>query len=107
MTSYHDPPGGNAVPRLFFFHHAGGGSSLYQHWERALTPLVSVWPVLLPGRERRMREARFESLDSLVPDLDRHLAPYLTVPHVFFGHSLGALVAYRLDCHRRAGCATA
>lgn len=86
---------------MFCFHHAGGGSSLYQNWERALTPGASVWPILLPGRERRMREPRFVSIDELVADLDQQLGPYLGMPHVFFGHSMGALVAYRLACYRR------
>jgi surfactin synthase thioesterase subunit len=102
VTPYLDQPGGDAVPRLFCFHHAGGGSSLYQHWQRALSPTVSVWPVLLPGRERRMRDERFVSLAALVNDLDTHLGPYLSAPHVFFGHSLGALIAYRLACRRWA-----
>jgi surfactin synthase thioesterase subunit len=102
VTAYLDPPPGHALPRLFCFHHAGGGSSLYRDWHRALSPHVSVWPVLLPGRERRIREPRFASLDALVVDLDYHLSPYLTEPHLFFGHSMGALVAYRLACYRRA-----
>ena len=101
MSSYLDPSESSAPP-LFCFHHAGGGSSLYQNWERSLNPRVSVWPVLLPGRERRMREERFVSLDELVADLDRELGPYLSAPHIFFGHSMGALIAYRLACHRRA-----
>lgn len=49
-----------------------------------------------------MREPRFVSLDALIVDLDYHLSPYLTEPHLFFGHSMGALVAYRLACYRRA-----
>ena len=102
MTAYFDPPSESSAPPIFCFHHAGGGSSLYQNWERALAPVVSVWPVLLPGREKRMREPRFVSLDELVVDLDRELGPYLNAPHVFFGHSMGALVAYRLACHRQA-----
>ena len=102
MTAYLDPPGGNQLPRLFCFHHAGGGASLFRNWQRALSPHASVWPVLLPGREHRMREPRFVSLDPLIEDLDRELGPYLTVPHLFFGHSMGALLAYRLACYRVA-----
>ncbi len=100
MTAYLEPSESSAPP-LFCFHHAGGGSSLYQSWQRALNPRVSVWPVLLPGRERRMREERFVSLDELVADLDRELGVYLSAPHIFFGHSMGALIAYRLARYRR------
>ena len=102
MTAYLDPPGGDRLPRLFCFHHAGGGASLFRQWQRALGPYVSVWPVLLPGREHRMREPRFASLDALIADVDLHVGPYLDAPHLFFGHSMGALIAYRLACHRRS-----
>ena len=88
--------------RLFCFPHAGGGSSTYRHWHRALSPHVSVWPVQLPGRESRAGEAGFTDVESLVTALDSELAEHLTEPHVFFGLSMGALVAYRLACRRRA-----
>jgi surfactin synthase thioesterase subunit len=87
---------------MFCFHHAGGGASLYRGWQRAVGPHVAVCPVLLPGREGRAAEPRFTELDALVADLDAQLGDLLAEPHVFFGHSMGALVAYRLACHRRA-----
>jgi surfactin synthase thioesterase subunit len=90
-----------AALRMFCFHHAGGGSALYRGWQRAVGPHVSVCPVLLPGRERRAGEPRFTELDALVADLDSRIGDVLAEPHVFFGHSMGALVAYRLACHRR------
>jgi surfactin synthase thioesterase subunit len=99
---YLDEPGPSAALRLFCFHHAGGGSSLFRGWQRAIGPHVSVCPVLLPGRERRAGQPRFTELDALVADIDAHLGHLLADPHAFFGHSMGALIAYRLACHRRA-----
>jgi surfactin synthase thioesterase subunit len=58
--------------------------------------------VQLPGRESRAGEAGFTDVESLVTELESELADHLTEPHVFFGHSMGALVAYRLACRRRA-----
>jgi surfactin synthase thioesterase subunit len=87
---------------MFCFHHAGGGASLYRGWQRALGPHVSVCPVLLPGRERRAGEERFTDIDALIADMDAQLGELLAEPHVLFGHSMGALLAYRLACHRRA-----
>ncbi|MGW5148056.1 thioesterase II family protein [Rhodococcus koreensis] len=85
--------------RLFCFPHAGGGPTTYRRWHRALGPHVSVRPVHLPGRAGG---AGFTDLDSLVAALDSELGEQLTAPHLFFGHSMGALVAYRLACRRRA-----
>jgi surfactin synthase thioesterase subunit len=85
--------------RLFCFHHAGGGSALYREWVRALAPHVAVVPVVLPGREHRSTERRFVDIEPLVAQLDRELDS--TMPHAFFGHSMGAFVAYRLACLRR------
>ncbi|MEN0136510.1 MAG: alpha/beta fold hydrolase [Rhodococcus sp. (in: high G+C Gram-positive bacteria)] len=85
--------------RLFCFPHAGGGPATYRHWHRALGPHVSVRPVHLP---RRAGRAGFTDVDSVAAALDSELAAHLAAPHVFFGHSMGALVAYRLACRRRA-----
>ena len=100
--SYVDGPVGPAALRLFCFHHAGGGSALFRGWRRALGPHVAVVPVLLPGRERRAGEPRFTDLAALVADLDAALGELLATPHAFFGHSMGALLAHRLACRRRA-----
>jgi surfactin synthase thioesterase subunit len=102
VNAYVRAPARSAALRMLCFHHAGGGASLYRGWQRALGPHVAVCPVQLPGREERAREPRFTELDALVADLDDELSDLLAEPHVFFGHSMGALVAYRLACRRRA-----
>ncbi|MFE3028201.1 thioesterase II family protein [Nocardia tengchongensis] len=110
MTRYVECANGTGlVPaslRLFCFHHAGGGASMYRTWQRALGPHTSVWPVLLPGRERRRGEVRFQELEPLMADLDAQLDDHLTEPYVFFGHSMGALIAYLLAGRRHARSAT-
>ncbi|TDD94230.1 thioesterase II family protein [Actinomadura rubrisoli] len=93
----------SAGTRLFCFHHAGGSASSFSGLQRALGPKVSVAPVQLPGRERRAAEPRFTEIGALVEELDRELAPYLEeTPHAFLGHSMGAIVAYRLASRRVA-----
>lgn len=101
-TPYLDPPATDAPLRLFCFPHAGGAASVYRDWQRALTPHVSVWPVQLPGRGGRADDPRFVDLDALLDDLETELSEALSVPHAFFGHSMGALVAYGLARRRRA-----
>ncbi|MER7050398.1 thioesterase II family protein [Streptomyces jumonjinensis] len=88
--------------RMFCFPYAGGGASAYAAWQRKLGPTVDVQPVQLPGREGRMAEPRFTDLAALVADLDREIGPELEGPHVLYGHSMGALIAFALTQRRRA-----
>ncbi|MER5768682.1 thioesterase II family protein [Streptomyces sp. NPDC001985] len=88
--------------RVFCFPYAGGGASSYAGWERRLGVPVEVLPVQLPGREGRMAEPRFTDLPSLVADLDEEIGRELDAPHVLFGHSMGALIAFALTQRRRA-----
>jgi surfactin synthase thioesterase subunit len=88
--------------RLFCFHHAGGAASTFSGWEGRLSPDVSVVPVQLPGRERRACERRFTTMTELVDDLDSKLDHLLTGRFAFYGHSMGAIVAYNLTAARAA-----
>lgn len=87
---------------MFCFHHAGGGASLFRGWAEKFGPAVQVVPVLLPGRERRRKEPRFNDLQLLVNDIEAEIGAHLDErPYVLFGHSMGALIAYRLAIARR------
>jgi surfactin synthase thioesterase subunit/glycosyltransferase involved in cell wall biosynthesis len=88
-------PGAEAVagPRLFCFPHAGGGASAFAGWRNAQIPAC---PVRLPGRESRLAEAPFERMGPLVEALAHALESYLAQPYAFFGHSMGAAVAFEL-----------
>ena len=86
--------------RMFCFPFAGGGASAYAGWQRRLGPQVQVVPVHLPGREDRLLEPRFTDLDELVQELDAQLGPELDRPHLLFGHSMGALIAFSLAEYR-------
>lgn len=75
-------------------------------WQPRVGRDIDVLPVRLPGREALLREEPIVDADRLVSELQRQFAPLLDspTPHAFYGHSLGALVAYRLALHRaRAG----
>ncbi|MFB1482194.1 SDR family NAD(P)-dependent oxidoreductase [Corallococcus sp. RDP092CA] len=87
--------------RLFCFPYGGGGASLYLDWAR-LPEHIEVWPVQLPGRETRIHEPPLHRLDDLLPRLEAALSPHLDLPFAFYGHSLGALLAYLLASRLRA-----
>lgn len=87
--------------RLFCFPYAGGGASIFQPWSQSLPPEIQVCAVQLPGRENRMMERPYRHTGPLVEAMAPALAPYLDLPFAFFGHSLGALIAFELA--RRLG----
>jgi surfactin synthase thioesterase subunit/glycosyltransferase involved in cell wall biosynthesis len=86
-------PGADSVHglRLFCFPHAGGGTVAYSAWH---DPLVC--PVRLPGRESRAAEAPFEHMAPLIEALAHAIVPYAVRDYAFFGHSMGAAIAFEL-----------
>ena len=82
--------------RLFCFPHAGGGSATFHGWAQRLPASVAVCPVRLPGRESRLSEAPFLRMPHLVEALVEAIRPYTAQPFSFFGHSMGAGVAFEL-----------
>ncbi|HEX8212555.1 MAG TPA: alpha/beta fold hydrolase [Longimicrobium sp.] len=92
------PGGANPAARLrlFCFPYAGGGASVFFPWPRALPPEVEVCAVQLPGREERLHEPPITRWDELVDQLAGALVPWMDRPFAFFGHSLGASVAFEL-----------
>lgn len=95
-------PASDGRLRLFCFHHAGGSASAFTGWAEPLAAAVDVLPVQLPGRENRVREPALEEIGELVGQLAAQLGPYLRAPYAFYGHSMGALVAYCLAAHQQA-----
>lgn len=92
-------PRADARLRLFCFHHAGGGAAAFAGWRDAFGPEVDVLPVRLPGRELRMRESRITAPNQLMEELNGLLGPLLDRPFLFYGHSLGGLVAHAFTKH--------
>jgi medium-chain acyl-[acyl-carrier-protein] hydrolase len=80
--------------RLICLPYAGGGASIYRTWQEGLPENIEVLSIQLPGRENRLAETPFDRMDPLLDALCENLLPWLDRPFAFFGHSLGALVAY-------------
>jgi surfactin synthase thioesterase subunit len=83
--------------RLFCFPYAGGGASVFRGWAGRLPEGVAVCPVRLPGRETRLAERALDVMDELLAALRKVIDPYLDKPFAFFGHSLGAVIAFELE----------
>jgi surfactin synthase thioesterase subunit len=86
----------NARLRLFCFPYAGGSALIYKDWQAFFPPDLQVISVELPGRGDRVRETPFVSLPDLIEVLASEMLPLLDRPFAFFGHSMGAVIAFEL-----------
>lgn len=87
-------PSTSAKLRLFCFPFAGGGGKAFKNWQDFFPSEVQVMPIVLPGRETRLMEETISNLPELVSRLLPALKQHLNVPFVFFGHSMGAKIAF-------------
>jgi medium-chain acyl-[acyl-carrier-protein] hydrolase len=91
--------------RLFCIPYAGGGPWIYWPWRSYLPSSVDIRPVQLPGRGQRIREPLLTDVGQIVEAAIDDLRAWCTMPFAFFGHSLGAVVAFELSraLHERFG----
>lgn len=89
-------PNPRARLRLFCFPYAGSGVMIYHTWAEQLPSDVEVYLARLPGREGRLREAPLTRLTPLVHLINAEIRPLLNKPFAFFGHSMGAIIAFEL-----------
>ncbi|MBM0230719.1 thioesterase [Micromonospora sp. STR1_7] len=81
-----------AALRLYCFPHSGGSPGEYVRWADGLPDSIEVWAVQLPGRGSRGAEQPITDLNNIVEAFVSEAR--LTAPYAFFGHSLGAGIAY-------------
>jgi surfactin synthase thioesterase subunit len=82
--------------RLFVFPHAGGAAEQFSRWTRLIAPDIELSFVQYPGRSSRYREPAIDSMEPMVCRLAEALQPLFDRSYAFFGHSMGALIAYEL-----------
>jgi medium-chain acyl-[acyl-carrier-protein] hydrolase len=87
---------GEAKVRLFLFHYAGGGASIFRGWEKHFGKDVDVFAVQSPGRENRYSAQPIACLPTKIAQLRAEIEPYLDIPCIFVGHSMGGLIAFEL-----------
>ncbi|MDI6412291.1 alpha/beta fold hydrolase [Streptomyces albus] len=89
-------PSAEAEVQLICLPHAGGSASYYRPVAQALSPRIEVLAVQYPGRQDRRHEPVIDDLGTLAARVSEILAPALDRPFAFFGHSMGATLAYEV-----------
>lgn len=99
-------PNPHAETSLFCFPYAGGNPSIYRDWHRYLPSSLEVCPIQLPGHGARMEEKPFFEIKPLINELANFFTDFsFQKKSIFFGHSLGALIAFELvrEIKKRGG----
>lgn len=89
------------LPRLFCFPYGCGGASEYLPWIELFEDSAQVFPIQLPGREDRIEERPISNIGQLAEMIVHELQQLDTVPFAIYGHSLGALIAFRVAIELR------
>ncbi|WP_418154264.1 alpha/beta fold hydrolase [Actinoalloteichus caeruleus] len=89
-------PVSDPTARLFLLHHAGGSHLLYRGWTQHFPEDWELCLLEAPGRGNLQALPLIDDCDRLVDYFHTAIAPLLDRPFAFFGHSMGALIAYQL-----------
>jgi surfactin synthase thioesterase subunit len=87
-------PSSTATARLVCLPHAGGSAPFFLPVASALSPAVDVVAVQYPGRQDRRSERPLTDVHALADRIHDILLRQPPLPVTFFGHSLGAAVAF-------------
>lgn len=84
---------------LFSFPHAGAGSTVLNSLREALAGAgIAVVPAVLPGRERRLRDAPHREMSALMVEFEQMVLQdgcnAFSGEYALLGHCSGAIVAY-------------
>ncbi len=82
--------------RLVCFPHAGGSASFYSPMSASLSPGVEVLAVQYPGRQDRRADKPIGNIPELADRIFEVLQLHVDRPLAFFGHSMGAVVAFEV-----------
>ena len=82
---------------LFCIPHAGGSAYVYYGWRRYVHNTISLYPVELSGRGRRMKEPAYTCFSEAVNDVYNDIKEKIQEgPYAILGHSMGSTLAYEL-----------
>jgi len=85
-----------ATMRLVCFPHAGGAASVFHGWVDRMPRSVELVAVQYAGRQDRRDEEPVADLETMASLVVADIEPLFDRPVAFFGHSLGATIAFEV-----------
>ena len=83
---------------LFCFHFAGGNAAAFRTWSKYLANTADVLSLQLPGRLTRFNEPLVNDMNILIEGAFNAIVQNIDRPFFFFGHSMGAVLAFEIAC---------
>lgn len=82
--------------KLYCIPYSGGSAEIYLKWKRFLPETVTIVPVELAGRGKRIRDSFYENCDNAVKDIADIILEDIKEgeEYAILGHSMGALLAF-------------
>jgi len=94
LRRFHPAP--QSKINLICFPHAGGSASFYYPVSDAMQPTLQVVALQYPGRQDRRQEPCLPTISDFADEAFKALAPLADQPFAFFGHSMGATIAFEV-----------
>lgn len=86
--------------KLFCFPYAGGSSVIFNQWKNCIRSDIEIRAIELAGRGKRIHETHYSDFNEVIEDVFSIIIDEIkSDDYVFFGHSMGAKIAYELS-HR-------
>lgn len=83
--------------RLICFPFAGGAASFFHSWQALMPDEIELVAIELPGRASRIKEPLITQGCELLDELEKLGLFSEPEPFAFFGHSMGAYIAFELS----------
>ena len=93
---FYPKPISNSVLQLICFPYAGGGISSFIPLKQKLPEGIGLGIIELPGRGEKYFENFYSEPLKLINDLVEELQTNIQIPTIYWGHSLGANIAFEL-----------